>query len=42
METILVSLGSGLLEAFQPLNLMMILLGCTIGLFVGAMPGLVR
>lgn len=40
MESILVPLGSGLLEAFQPLNLMMIVLGCTIGLFVGAMPGL--
>ena len=40
METILVSLGAGLLEALQPINLMMILLGCTIGLFVGAMPGL--
>lgn len=40
METILISLGGGLLEAFQPLNLMMILIGCVIGLFVGAMPGL--
>ncbi|MEQ8666546.1 MAG: tripartite tricarboxylate transporter permease [Rhodospirillales bacterium] len=40
METILISLGGGLLEAFQPLNLMMIVIGCIIGLFVGAMPGL--
>ncbi len=40
METIIVSLGAGLLEAVQPLNLMMIVLGCTVGLFVGAMPGL--
>ncbi len=40
METILVALAGGLVEAFQPLNLMMILLGCTVGLFVGAMPGL--
>lgn len=40
METILISLGGGLLEAVQPLNLMMIIIGCTVGLFVGAMPGL--
>ena len=40
METILVSLAGGLVEAFQPLNLTMIVLGCVIGLFVGAMPGL--
>ena len=40
METVLISLGGGLLEAFQPLNLAMIILGCVIGLFVGAMPGL--
>ena len=40
METIIVSLGAGLLEAVQPLNLMMIVIGCTVGLFVGAMPGL--
>ena len=36
METILVALGGGLLEAFQPINLAMIMLGCVIGLFVGA------
>lgn len=40
MEAILISLGGGLLQAFEPLNLMMIILGCTVGLFVGAMPGL--
>jgi len=40
VETILTSLGGGLLEAFQPLNLTMLVLGCVIGLLVGAMPGL--
>ena len=30
----------GLLQAFEPLNLMMLVIGCLIGLFVGAMPGL--
>ncbi|MEM1362837.1 MAG: tripartite tricarboxylate transporter permease [Pseudomonadota bacterium] len=40
METILLSLGSGLLQAFEPLNLFMIFAGCLAGLFVGCMPGL--
>jgi putative tricarboxylic transport membrane protein len=40
MDTILIALGGGLLEAFQPLNLTMILIGCVVGLFIGAMPGL--
>ena len=40
MEAILISLSGGLLQAFEPLNLFMIVLGCTVGLFVGAMPGL--
>lgn len=40
MESVLDLLGAGLLEALQPVNLMMILIGCTIGLLVGAMPGL--
>lgn len=40
MESILPLLGAGLLEAVQPTNFAMILLGCTIGLLVGAMPGL--
>ncbi len=40
METILVSLGAGLMQAFEPLNLFMIVAGCLAGLFVGCMPGL--
>ncbi len=40
METVLVSLGGGLLQAFEPLNLFMIFAGCLAGLFVGCMPGL--
>ena len=40
METILVSLGGGLLQAFEPLNFFMIIAGCLAGLFVGCMPGL--
>ena len=40
METILPLLGAGILEALQPVNFMMIVLGCAIGLLVGAMPGL--
>ena len=40
MEAILLALGSGLLEAFEPINLTMILIGCLVGLFIGAMPGL--
>jgi putative tricarboxylic transport membrane protein len=40
METILVSLGAGLLQSFEPLNLFMIFAGCLAGLFVGCMPGL--
>ena len=38
METILVSLGGGLLQAFEPLNLFMIFAGCLAGLLVGCMP----
>lgn len=33
-------LGDGMLLSLQPLNLTMILIGVTIGLFIGAMPGL--
>ncbi len=33
-------LGAGLVQAFEPLNLMMIFVGCLAGLFIGAMPGL--
>ena len=40
MDSVLPLLGAGLLEALQPLNLMMIIIGCTVGLLVGAMPGL--
>ncbi len=40
MESILTLLSAGILEALEPLNFGMILLGCTIGLLVGAMPGL--
>jgi putative tricarboxylic transport membrane protein len=40
MEIILTHLAGGFLEALQPVNLMMMILGCAIGLFVGAMPGL--
>ncbi|MGQ4808331.1 hypothetical protein NKDENANG_01713 [Candidatus Entotheonellaceae bacterium PAL068K] len=31
---------NGLFIAFQPLNLLLIILGCSVGLFIGAMPGL--
>ena len=33
-------LGSGLLDALQPVNLLLIILGVTLGLFIGMMPGL--
>lgn len=37
---ILSLLGDGIVTAVQPLNLMLILIGVTVGLFIGAMPGL--
>ncbi|MEM7520979.1 MAG: tripartite tricarboxylate transporter permease [Pseudomonadota bacterium] len=40
MDIILTSLGAGLLQAFEPLNIFMIFAGCLAGLFVGCMPGL--
>lgn len=40
METIIQPLLGGLAEAFLPINLAMLMLGCIIGLFIGAMPGL--
>ncbi len=40
METIIEPLMLGLLEAVQPINLAMMVVGCIVGLFVGAMPGL--
>ncbi len=33
-------LADGFLIAFQPLNFALIVFGCTVGLFIGAMPGL--
>ena len=36
----LTHLMDGFAVAFQPLNLGLMLLGCTLGLFIGAMPGL--
>ena len=40
METIFDSLMTGILQSFEPLNLAMLILGCTVGLVVGALPGL--
>ncbi len=40
MVEILGLLADGFGVAFQPLNLMLIVLGCVAGLFIGAMPGL--
>lgn len=40
MVEIAAQLWGGFLVAFEPLNLMLIILGCTVGLFIGAMPGL--
>jgi putative tricarboxylic transport membrane protein len=37
---ILSLLGDGIVTAVQPLNLMLILVGVSVGLFIGAMPGL--
>jgi putative tricarboxylic transport membrane protein len=37
---ILSLLTNGFAIAFEPLNLMLIIVGCTVGLFIGAMPGL--
>ena len=37
---ILSLLFNGFAIAFEPLNLALIILGCTVGLFIGAMPGL--
>lgn len=33
-------LSSGLIEALQPINLLLIIIGVTLGLFIGMMPGL--
>ncbi len=40
MAEILVLLGSGFAIVFEPQNLMLIIAGCALGLFIGAMPGL--
>ena len=40
MMEILQHLTDGFLIAFQPLNLALIVFGCVVGLFIGAMPGL--
>lgn len=40
MAEIFLQLVDGFAIAFEPLNLMLIILGCTVGLFIGAMPGL--
>ena len=40
MMEILQHLSDGFLIAFQPLNLALIVFGCVVGLFIGAMPGL--
>ncbi len=40
MADILIQLWGGFAIAFQPINLMLIIFGCTVGLFIGAMPGL--
>ncbi len=40
MEEIVGHLLGGFTEAFQPINLFMLLVGCMVGLFVGALPGL--
>ena len=40
MMEILLHLGDGILLAVQPINLLLIVIGVTLGLFIGAMPGL--
>ena len=40
MQDIFVHLMGGLSQAMEPLNFGMIILGCTLGLLIGAMPGL--
>ena len=40
MMEVLFLLGDGMLVSLQPLNLLMIILGVTVWLFIGAMPGL--
>jgi len=40
MLEILGLLGNGFLLVFEPQNMMLIIVGCALGLFIGAMPGL--
>ncbi len=40
MTEIMGLLAGGFAVAFEPLNLMLVIIGCTLGLFIGAMPGL--
>lgn len=40
MDSVFNLLMAGMLQSFEPLNLAMIFLGCFVGLFIGAMPGL--
>ena len=40
METVIDPLIGGLIEAMHPINLTMMIIGCIVGLFVGALPGL--
>lgn len=40
METIIVPLLGGLAHAMEPTNLLMLVIGCGLGLLVGALPGL--
>ena len=40
MELIFEALMGGFAQALEPLNLSMLVLGCVLGLFIGAMPGL--
>lgn len=40
MEEIISHLIGGFGEALQPINLLMLVIGCMVGLFVGALPGL--
>lgn len=40
METIIVPLLGGLAQAMEPTNLLMLVIGCGLGLLVGALPGL--
>ena len=40
MEELILHLADGFAEAFEPINFAMLVLGCFVGLLIGAMPGL--